>query len=700
MSRRGKNKRKSGKNTKPDGRPPRRRKDAIGTDGLPADYWKACELVRDGQYEQAGAAYAMLERAASKGDSRLRVLIQNDLAVLAAVYGKYDEACQGWRAGIESNNECLPARLNLGLLEAELSWAVPVANSEEEGGPTGVSAPPDSAPAGVSALREGGANTGRQADRGVGPTGQIRVAVLSFLFNWPSTGGGNMHTAGLVDFLGRDGYEVRHFYARYPGWGIGRVDGDAYLRGGDSEVCSCADEEETFGRADGGVGDPRRTGGEAGGGETFGRADGGIGDPRRTPSSVAVEFAEGEWNVGTIRERFREAVDSFGPDYVVISDAWNMKPRLAEAMRGYPYYLLLQAQECLCPLNNLRLIGIGPTQVEQCPRNQLATPQVCHQCLTERGHHAGALHQHERALAGVGTVEYDRVLRRSFYDAEAVLVLNPITAALVEPYARRVCIVPWGIDAARFPWAVDERAEGQKIDDSSGTEMGGAFALPESGDLRSTSGRGRETRAQPSDDVSAMPESGDLRSSSGRGRETRAQQKPVVTLFMAAVAGEVIKGFHVAHEACGILRETRSDFELVVTFDPAGRIDEFTRSIGWCSQAELPGHYRAADICLVPTIAQDALSITSVEAMAAGKPVVASRIGGLPYTVTDGLTGLLFEAGNPFDLAEKLGRLLDDPGLRREMGLAGRRRFEEDFIWEDVITRYWRPLLLKRASRA
>ena len=55
-----------------------------------------------------------------------------------------------------------------------------------------------------------------------------------------------------------------------------------------------------------------------------------------------------------------------------------------------------------------------------------------------------------------------------------------------------------------------------------------------------------------------------------------------------------------------------------MTFDPPGQIDEFTRSVGWCSQAELPRHYRAADICLVPTIAQDGLSITSVEAMAVG----------------------------------------------------------------------------------
>ena len=102
-----------------------------------------------------------------------------------------------------------------------------------------------------------------------------------------------------------------------------------------------------------------------------------------------------------------------------------------------------------------------------------------------------------------------------------------------------------------------------------------------------------------------------------------------------------------------------------------GPIDEFTRSVGWCSQDELPRHYRAADICLVPTIAQDALSITSVEAMAAGIPVIASRIGGLPYTVSDGVTGLLFEPGNPVDLAGKIGRLLDDPALRTRDG-AGR----------------------------
>jgi len=406
-----------------------------------------------------------------------------------------------------------------------------------------------------------------------------------------------MHTAGLVEILKRASYEVRHYFAGYPAWGIGRVSGDGLV------------------------------------------------------ASEAIEFDEASWNVASIQARYRSAVDEFQADYVAIADTWNMKPLLAEAMRGYSVLLLFQAQECLCPLNNLRLLGIGPRQVEQCPRNQLATPQVCHGCLAERGRHSGALHQLERALAGVGTAEYDQKMRRSLLEAEAVLALNPLTAGMLEPFARRVCIVPWGIDAGRFPWAAE--ADGRPPVANEG----------------------------------------------GVGRPA-PNEGPTVRLFMAAVAGEFIKGFHVAHEACRLLRQTRSDFELVVTFDPPRQIDEFTRAIGWCSQADLPRHYRAADICLVPTIAQDGLSITSVEAMAAGIPVIASRIGGVPYTVSDGITGLLCEPGEPVDLAVKIARLLDDPDLRREMGLAGRRRFEADFTWETVIERYWRPLLRARRAAA
>ncbi len=296
-------------------------------------------MAREGRREDARAAYLRLARGFSKNTNpRLRALVQNDLAVLAAMEGKLDEARAEWRAVVEGDLGCLPARLNLALVEAELSWSAaataraPGATElDHTSGQIQSSSPKVVARDPEPGVREPGIDDGLALRAYTAP----RVAVLSFLFNWPSTGGGNMHTAGLVDFLGRDGYEVRHFYARYPAWGIGRATGEGLL------------------------------------------------------ASEAIDFADSEWSIRTIRERFCAAVESFAPDYVVISDAWNMKPHLAEAMRGYPTILLMQAQECLCPLNNLRLLGIGPVKAEQCPRNQFATPQVCHQCLGERGHQSG-----------------------------------------------------------------------------------------------------------------------------------------------------------------------------------------------------------------------------------------------------------------------------------------------------------------------
>jgi hypothetical protein len=118
----------------------------------------------------------------------------------------------------------------------------------------------------------------------------------------------------------------------------------------------------------------------------------------------------------------------------------------------------------------------------------------------------------------------------------------------------------------------------------------------ESGGLRRTGThfRGAKGDSEAWLEAGAQQDSGNLRSGEGRGLETHSQPEDgsagdKVVLFMAAVAGEVIKGFHVAHEACRILRETRSDFELVVTFDPAGPIDEFTRSVGGARRTNCRG---------------------------------------------------------------------------------------------------------------
>ena len=86
-------------------------------------YAEACELACQGHHEEARRVYADLDAAIAVGDmdSRLRALVQNDLAVMAAMDGRFDEARAGWRTALEIDRDCLVARLNRDLVEAEIN---------------------------------------------------------------------------------------------------------------------------------------------------------------------------------------------------------------------------------------------------------------------------------------------------------------------------------------------------------------------------------------------------------------------------------------------------------------------------------------------------------------------------------------------------------------------------------------------------
>ena len=68
-----------------------------------------------------------------------------------------------------------------------------------------------------------------------------------------------------------------------------------------------------------------------------------------------------------------------------------------------------------------------------------------------------------------------------------------------------------------------------------------------------------------------------------------------------------------------------------------------------------------------------------LEAMASGRAIVATRTGGIPELVEDGRSGLVCPLGDPRSLARALSRALAEPGLRRELGEAARRRCAESF---------------------
>ena len=75
-------------------------------------------------------------------------------------------------------------------------------------------------------------------------------------------------------------------------------------------------------------------------------------------------------------------------------------------------------------------------------------------------------------------------------------------------------------------------------------------------------------------------------------------------------------------------------------------------------------------------------NLTVFEAMALGKPVVVTNVGGLPEVVEDGVTGLVVPPRDPEALADAVVVLLGDPELRARMGAAGRERFLERFTVE------------------
>ena len=89
-----------------------------------------------------------------------------------------------------------------------------------------------------------------------------------------------------------------------------------------------------------------------------------------------------------------------------------------------------------------------------------------------------------------------------------------------------------------------------------------------------------------------------------------------------------------------------------------------------------------AAVVVVPSEWYENCPMSVLEAMAQGKPVVGSRMGGIPELVADGETGLLFEAGNVAELGACLGRLMADPALRRRMGQAARARAGREFSLE------------------
>jgi glycosyltransferase involved in cell wall biosynthesis len=108
-------------------------------------------------------------------------------------------------------------------------------------------------------------------------------------------------------------------------------------------------------------------------------------------------------------------------------------------------------------------------------------------------------------------------------------------------------------------------------------------------------------------------------------------------------------------------------------------------------QREVAPYYAFFDAFVLPS-ANEGTPVVAIEALAAGRPVVATRVGGVPDVVTEGTDGFLVEVGDTDALADRLEQLARDPELRRSMGAAGREhvvpRYRVERLVDDVDALY------------
>jgi len=162
-----------------------------------------------------------------------------------------------------------------------------------------------------------------------------------------------------------------------------------------------------------------------------------------------------------------------------------------------------------------------------------------------------------------------------------------------------------------------------------------------------------------------------------------------VTIFSAGRVDDPAKGLPTLVDASELLWKKRKDFRLrIAGRGMKARADlPFLVDAGWISERKLPSAYVSSDIVVVPSIWAEPFGMVALEAMGCGKPVVASKVGGLTDFIMHGRNGYHFPPGRADELCQALEDLVESPRRRKRFGRAARNKALQ-YDWPRVIPRY------------
>jgi glycosyltransferase involved in cell wall biosynthesis len=155
------------------------------------------------------------------------------------------------------------------------------------------------------------------------------------------------------------------------------------------------------------------------------------------------------------------------------------------------------------------------------------------------------------------------------------------------------------------------------------------------------------------------------------------------------------KGVRYLIESLECVRQTEPSARLMLVGDGPERatlellakdlgMSECVTFIGPVPNDSIPPYLVVSDVFVLPTLAEG-LPIVCLEAMAAALPIVATRVGGIPSMVEDGVNGFLVDPQNAGQIADKVSQVLRDPVLRRRLTENNQRKVQQ-YTWENVVS--------------